>query len=73
MPQPQLLPPIINPTGIIRERADYLYKEIREFCRPGTEDLVAPRVTFLISQLKLRLGIATFEYRVLQVVRSDQN
>ena len=45
VPQPQLLPPIINPTGIIRERADYLYKEIREFCRPGTEDLVAPRVT----------------------------
>ena len=45
VPQPQLLPPIINPTGIIRERDDYLYKEIREFCRPGTEDLVAPRVT----------------------------
>ena len=28
VPQPQLLPPIINPTGITRERAHYLYKEI---------------------------------------------
>ena len=45
VPRPQLLPPIINPTGITRERADYRYKEIQEFYSPGTEDLVAPRVT----------------------------
>ena len=44
LPQPDLLPPVIPPKGISRERAEYLYKEIREFCRPGTEDLVAPEV-----------------------------
>lgn len=38
------LPPTISPSGISRERAEYLYKEIREFCRDGTEDLVAPPV-----------------------------
>lgn len=42
VPQPQPLRPIINLTGITHERADCLYKEIREFCRPGTEDLVPP-------------------------------
>ena len=44
VPQPHLLPPVISPTGISRERAEYLFKEIREFCRPGTEDIVAPKV-----------------------------
>ena len=39
------LPPTVAPTGISRERAEYLYKEIREFCRDGTEDLVAPPVS----------------------------
>ena len=34
LPQPDLLPPVIPPTGISRDRAEYLYKEIREFCRP---------------------------------------
>ena len=38
------LPPIITPSGISRERAQYLFKEIREFCRDGTENLVAPPV-----------------------------
>ena len=42
LPQPGQLPAIVNPEGISRERAEYLYKEIREFCRDGTEDLVAP-------------------------------
>ena len=32
--------------GISRERAEYLFKEIREFCREGTEDVVAPEGTF---------------------------
>ena len=42
MPQAGLLPPVITPKGISHERAEYLFKEIREFCRPGTEDFVAP-------------------------------
>ena len=44
IPQSGLLPPVITPKGISRERAEYLFKEVREFCRPGTEDLVAPDV-----------------------------
>lgn len=31
---------IIFFSGISRERVEYLYKEIREFCREGIEDLV---------------------------------
>ena len=42
LPQPGQLLDIVNPQGISRERADYLYKELREFCRDGTENLVAP-------------------------------
>ena len=38
------LPPTISPSGMSKERAEYLYKEIREFCKDGTEDLVAPPV-----------------------------
>ena len=44
LPQPGQLPEIVRPQGISRERAEYLYKEIREFCRDGTENLVAPPV-----------------------------
>ena len=44
VPEVGRLPPVINPIGLSRERAEYLFKEIREFCRPGTEDLVAPEV-----------------------------
>ena len=44
LPQPGQLPAIVNPQGISRERAEYLYREIREFCRDGTENLVAPVV-----------------------------
>lgn len=44
LPQRGQLPAIVTPTGISRERAEYLYKEIREFCRAGTENLVAPVV-----------------------------
>ena len=39
------LPDIVKPQGISREWADYLHNEIREFCREGTENLVAPRVS----------------------------
>ena len=38
------LPPTISPSGMSKERVEYLYKEIREFCKDGTEDLVAPPV-----------------------------
>ncbi len=36
------LPPQIMPSGLSDERQWYLYKEIREFCRDGTEDLTCP-------------------------------
>ena len=42
LPEPGQLPDIVKPQGISQERADYLYKEIWEFCRDGTENLVAP-------------------------------
>lgn len=37
-----ILPKIVPPKGFTIKRADYLRKEIRQFCKPGTEDLVAP-------------------------------
>ena len=39
---PNQLPPKLVPLGLSEERKRYLYREIREFCRPGTEDMVAP-------------------------------
>uniref|UniRef100_A0A7M5XGV4 DUF7869 domain-containing protein n=2 Tax=Clytia hemisphaerica TaxID=252671 RepID=A0A7M5XGV4_9CNID len=36
------LPTIVTPKGFTKQRASYLRKEIRQFCTPGTEDLVAP-------------------------------
>ena len=42
---PKGLPPIIRPQGLSMERQNYLYGEIREFCREGTEDLVCPPPT----------------------------
>lgn len=41
---PCLLPPQVLPSGLDDERRRYLHKEIREFCRPGKEDFVAPVV-----------------------------
>ena len=38
-------PEEIIPKGFSQERKKYLYKEIRQFCRPGTENLVAPYAT----------------------------
>ena len=32
----------INPERLSDERRNYLYREIRQFYKPGTEDLVAP-------------------------------
>ena len=36
------LPALIAPMGFIPERKNYLFKEIRPFCRAETADLVAP-------------------------------
>ena len=40
---PKGMPDPIYPVGMTQDRKEYLYKEIRKFCRPGTEDLVAPK------------------------------
>ena len=42
IPPGSVLPQKINPEGLSDERRNYLYREIRQFCKPGTEDLVAP-------------------------------
>ena len=39
---PSDLPAKVTPNGLDAERQSYLFKEIRRFCKPGTEDLVAP-------------------------------
>ena len=41
-PPSSVLPSIVRPDGLSQERKNYLYQEIRQFCKPGTEDLVAP-------------------------------
>ena len=42
-PCPTGEPVVIAPKGLSAERQAYLFKEIREFCREGTEDEVCPR------------------------------
>lgn len=42
IPSVSVLPQKINPQGLSDERRTYLHREIRQFCKPGTEDLVAP-------------------------------
>ena len=42
-PPARPLPPIIHPAGLDETRKNYLFREIRPFCRPGTEELVAPK------------------------------
>ena len=42
---PNRLPNEIKPHGLDRDRRNYLFKEIREFCKPGTEDLVCPKLS----------------------------
>ncbi|CAB4025635.1 Hypothetical predicted protein [Paramuricea clavata] len=39
---PSDLPAKFMPNGLDAERQKYLFKEIRQFCKPGTEDRVAP-------------------------------
>lgn len=42
LPPPSILPDIVNPDGLTEERRNYLFREIRQFCKPGMEDIVAP-------------------------------
>ena len=42
LPPPSVLPSKLHPEGLSQERKQYLHREIRQFCKPGTEDLVAP-------------------------------
>ena len=42
LPPSSVLPPMIRPDGLSQEHKNYLFREIRQFCKPGTEDLVAP-------------------------------
>lgn len=39
---PAALPPKLQPQGLSQERKQHLFREICHFCKPGTEDLVAP-------------------------------
>jgi hypothetical protein len=42
-PDSSELSPLITPVGLSHPRQTYLYQQIREFCRPGTEDLTCPQ------------------------------
>ena len=42
LPPASRLPAKVHPAGLSEERRQYLYREIRQFCKHGTEDLVAP-------------------------------
>jgi len=41
-PPPAVLPTTIPPEGLSDERRNYVYREIRQFCKHRTEDLVVP-------------------------------
>lgn len=49
---PAVLPAKVNPQGLSQERNHYLHREIRQFCKPGTEDLVAPAPWSLWSSIR---------------------
>ena len=40
--QQGILPSQIKPEGLSDERKRYLFHEIRQYCKSGTEDLMAP-------------------------------
>lgn len=42
LPPASTLPREIKPNGLTEECKNYLYREIRQFCKAGTEHLVAP-------------------------------
>ena len=74
LPQVEVLPPVINPKGINRERAEYLYKEIREFCRPGREQLRLIRILIKLSICRRssdrlrRLNISNYFKELLRIL-----
>ena len=39
---PSTLPEVVKPDGLTKERRNYLFREIRQFFKLGTEDIVAP-------------------------------
>ena len=43
MPAKTAMPPVILPPGLSYERQEYLYNEIREFCKEEVKDLVCPK------------------------------
>jgi len=47
LPPATRLPAKVNPAGLSQEQQQYLYCEIRKFCKPGTEHLVAPAPSML--------------------------
>ena len=42
LPPSTTTPPVIEPNGLSEKHKQYLHHEIRQFCKPGTEDIVAP-------------------------------
>ncbi len=48
-PQPDHLPPRIEPPGLSHERKMYLYNKIREFCPADCQDIVCPYPTRVSS------------------------
>ena len=42
-PDVNILPRVISPNGLSHDRKKYLFTQIHEFCRPGTEDLTCPQ------------------------------
>ena len=46
------LPTTITPVGLPLTRQVYLYEQIRDYCRDGTEDLVCPKpLTYICDSL----------------------
>jgi len=42
LPPTSRLPAKAIPTGLSQDRKQYLFRDIRQFCKPDTEELVAP-------------------------------
>lgn len=38
-----IMPDVVAPAGLSQDRSDYLYKEIREFCKEQCKDIVCPQ------------------------------
>ena len=36
------LPPVISPAGLSHKRAEYLSKQIRQYCHPESRDITCP-------------------------------